>query len=237
MTIKDLIPGVRRKLRGRDDRDEDIPFYIKDAILDLTQNYEFEELKVPGPVTNFVTNQAVYSKKGSGNIFINPGDDSLTFISTWFVYYGTTVEVGVTTGMEMKGRAPRVIEPMSKILGIPSYYCIHGPNIIVGYLPNQAYACQMTYQRQHPFKQDSVISGSQVYIPDDWKEIVEYAAAEKGCDDIGMNDIGVLYHQKLYGNPQKRTPGIIMERESQQQRDLSTNETQLRVVVKRYCAR
>ncbi len=237
MIIADLISGVRAKLRGRDDRDADIPIYIKKAILDLTQNYQFEELVVPGPVTNFVTNQSSYPKKGSGNIFINPGDDALTFIKTWFVYYGTSVIVGQTTGMEMKGRSPRVVEPQSKILGIPSYYCIHGPNILVGYLPNQAYACQMTYQRQHPFNQLTQLKQSQVYMPDDWSEIVEYAAAEKGCDDIGMNDIGILYHQKLYGNPSKKTLGIIAERESQAQRIMSTNEAQLRVVVKRYCAR
>ena len=234
MIIRDFIQGVTDKLRGRDDIVDRIPNYIRSAILDLSQNYEFEELRVKGPLTNFIVNQSSYPKKGSNCIFINPGDDAITFIVTWFVYYSTTVTIGQSTGMEIKARTPRVVEPTSMISGIPTYYTIIGNEILVGYLPNQAYATQMRYQRQHPFSLGTQLINSTVFMPDDWKEIIEYAAAEKGCDDIGMNDIGILYHQKIYGNPQKKVPGIIAERQSQQQRNLTYNETQLRPVVKRY---
>lgn len=235
MTINELLPSVRKKLRGRDDLDDDIPGYIRDAILDLSQNYEFEELRVTGPLTNFILNQAEYLKEGSNNPFINPGDKKLTFIVTWFVYYSATVVVGQSTGMEIKARTPRVVEPTSKIPGLPTYYCILGNRIIVGYLPNIAYATQMRYQRQHPFLPGDKLKETLILMPDDWMEIISYAAAEKGCDDIGLNDIGVLYHQKIYGNPMKKQPGIIAERLSQQQRDLTYNETQLRPIVRRSC--
>lgn len=242
MVIADLVPGVILKLRGRTDVTPDIPGYIRSALLDITQNYEFEELRVTGPLTNFIINKSSYPKQGSECIFIQPGHISITFIVSWFCYFLQngpyqgiqTVTPGVSTGLVLKGRSPRVVEPMSNILGQPSVYSIVGPTILVGYMPNAAYATYMRYQRQHPFNPGSQLLNSPVFIPADWQDIIEYAAAEKACDNLGMTDIGVLYHQKLYGNPMKKYPGLIMERLSQQDRNTAYNEKQLRPVVRRY---
>jgi hypothetical protein len=74
-------------------------------------------------------------------------------------------------------------------------------------------------------------------MPIDWTEIIITAAAEKACYDIGMVDIGQLYHNQLYGYKDKRgneMPGIITVRMTQQDRQTSFNERQLKPVVKRY---
>jgi len=237
MIISDLYPGIIRKLRGRTSETSDLPFYVKAALLDITQNYEFEELRVTGPVTSFIVNQAEYPKSGNGCPFLLASDSKLTFIVTWYCYFNVLpITLGQSLGLEIKGRSPRVVEPMSKILGQPTLYSMVGNSIIVGFMPNIAYATQMRYQRQHPFNPDNVLGSSQVFLPDDWQDILEYAAAEKACDDIGMTEIGMLYHQKLYGSPGDRrhtpTPGLIMERMSMQSRLTTYNEKQLRPVVR-----
>jgi hypothetical protein len=243
MLIRTLVPGVVRKLRNRDDLAPIIPVYIKKAILDLTQNYEFEELRYKGPITNFVLNVSEYPR----NFFAQPNHKYVTFIVSWFRYFDQVITVGQSTGNVLKYRQPRVVEGMSVIPGIPVAYSQVGEqanqgNLIVGYMPNATYATYMRYQIQHPFPEiddnapnaGAVLGNIPIQVPDDWQDIIEYAAAERACDDIGMLDVGVLFHQKLYGNPQKKTVGIIMERLSQQQRQSEYNERQLRPVVRRY---
>jgi hypothetical protein len=264
MIINDLVPGVIDKLRGRTDKASSCPYYIAMALIDLSENYEFEELKQTGPLTNFVVGQAQYPLKGfdptgvNGNPFIAAPDDRITFIRNWFTYFDTNGQVisGTTTGMEMKDRDIRVVEPMSKIMGIPTVYTMSGSYdnngyILVGFMPDNLYSTQLTYQRQHTFNCSyeqvlqsvsnpaltAVVASSKVRMPHDWIEIITLAAAEKACYAIGLNEIGTGYHQQLYGYKDKRgseMPGIISVRLTQQDRQSSFNERALRPVVRRY---
>lgn len=246
MLIGNLVPGIIKKLRGRDDLTNDIPFYIKKAVLDLSESYEFDELRVSGPITNFTETVSEYPKSGNKCPFINDSDARLTFVVTWFVWFNNnTPTLGVDTGYEIKYRQPRVVEPMSKISGIPTFYTQVGGLLIVGFLPDQTYATQMRYQREHPFPQLSgnlsqdaaTLNSTQLYMPNDWQDIIEYVAAAKAADDVGMNDIATGYNQRVFGykDPKGReTPGIIQVRQSQQDRNSTYNERQLRPVVRRY---
>jgi hypothetical protein len=243
MKIKDLVPGVIKKLRNREDLTDSIPIYCKKAILDITQNYEFDELRHTGPVLNFVINQAEYPR----NFFTTPGHGYATFIVSWFMYFSSSVQIGSTTGYTLKYRTPRVVESMTTIPGMPCVYSqvgeqVNQGNLLVGYMPNSNYATYMRYQRQHPFPDvddncsqgAKVLANQHIYMPDDWQDILEYAAAEKAMDDIGMLDVGALFHQKIYGSPTKRMPGLIVERMTQQQRQSEYNERQLRPRVRKY---
>jgi hypothetical protein len=254
MIVNDLIQGVVDKLRGRDDLTSRIPDAIKKSVLDITQSTEFEELKVIGPFSNFIQNQSVYPLRGGdssgvqGNPFIYDADVRLTFIKNWFIYTDTSgiITPGQSTGYNIKERDQRVVEPMSKILGTPSVCCIVGDKatngvIMVGNMPNNPFATQMTYQRQHPFPSMSAPLSSllqqHIYMPHEWQDIIEYAAAEKLCDVIGMTDVGTLYHQKLYGYKDKYgsdNPGLIQERRNLQNNMLQYNERALKPVVRRY---
>ncbi len=264
MIINDLIPAVISKLRGRTDKNSSIPYYIAQSLIDLSTNYEFEELKQTGPLTNFVVNIAEYPTRGydpsgiNGNPFVLSTDDRITFIRSWFTYFDTNgmVNIGQSTGNEMSNRDIRVVQSMSKILGLPTTYCMYGGydnkgTLIVGFMPDNPYPTQMRYQREHPFNVpyeqvlqslgdsslSSKIAASKIYMPRDWIEIVILAAAEKACYDIGMNEIGMSYHQQLFGYKDKRgndMPGIITVKISQQDRQTSFNSRAMRPVVRRY---
>lgn len=264
MIINNLVQPVVYKLRQRYDLQTSIPYYIALALIDLSENIEIEELKTTGPLANFIVNQAEYPIKGydingvQGNPFINAVDHKLTFINSWFVYFDTSgvITPGVSTGKEIDKRDLRVVEPMSKISGIPSLYTLHGDKknngkIIVGQMPDNPYACQMRYQRQHPFNvpfgqvmnslSDSSImsrvAASEIFMPDDWSDIIVYFAAEKAADDTGMNEIGQLYHQKLFGYKDKHgneMPGLITVKQTSQERNTLFNSRSMRPVVRRY---
>src|SRR4051812_25623383 len=127
MIINDLVQPVIGKLRQRTEYAGVAPYYIAQTILDLTENIEFEELKVTGPLANFVANVAEYPIKGydvngiTGNPFINAEDHRITFVNSWFVYFNTSgvPTPGVDTGKNINKRDLLVVEPMSKILGLP----------------------------------------------------------------------------------------------------------------------
>lgn len=243
MLIRSLVPGVIRKLRNREDLTDTIPIYCKKAIIDITQNYEFDELRHTGPVKNFQINVNNYPR----DFFTQPGHGYATFVVSWFVYFDSVVTTGQSTGFPIKYRAPRVVDPMTTIPGLPCVYTQVGEqrntgNLLVGYMPNSNYATYMRYQRQHPFPDvdenspqgAKVLAQQQIYMPDDWQDILEYAAAEKAMDDIGMTDVSALFHQKIYGAPTKKMPGLIVERMTQQERQSEYNERQLRPRVRRY---
>lgn len=264
MIINDLIPAVVGKLRGRTDKNSFLPYYIAQTLIDLTQNYEFEELKITGPLTNFVEDISSYPIRGydllgiNGNPFIQSVNDRITFLRSWFVYFDTggVVTPGISTGMVMKSRDLRVVEPTSKIQGIPSIYCLKGSydnygQILVGAMPDNPYPTQLTYQREHPFNLSyeqvllsagsvslsNLVGASKIWLPKDWVEIVILATAEKACYDISMNDIGMQYHQQLYGYKDKKgndIPGIITVRQSQQERQSGFNERAMKPIVRRY---
>lgn len=264
MIINDLVPSVISKIRQRTELASMVPYYISQVLLDLTENTEFEELKQTGPLANFITQQAEYPIRGydingiQGNPFVKATDHRITLIHNWFIYFDTSgvPTPGVSMGTNIDKRDLRVVEPMSKIQGIPTVYTIHGDKInngriIVGQMPNNPYACQMRYQREHPFNIPyamvinslnnpeiaNELAASTIYMPNDWSDIIVYSAAEKMCDDFGMNEIGISYHQKLYGSMDKRgnkLPGLIMSRMVREEKNTTTNSRSMRPVVRRY---
>lgn len=241
MTIQDLIPSVVDKLRGRRDLSiyggipgSDIPSWIYQAILDLTPSFPFEELVMKGPYVNFVVGQNEYLIT-----FFLPSDDrKFTQIRSFFRYFNTTNPPLTgdtnTTGNELKARNTMVVEPMSTIPGLPQYWCQNGNKLLFGFQPDQQYTVFMRYQRPHPFDIAN-LPASQIFMPENWREIIAYAAAIKGCDYLGMNDVGFGYYKLLHGDPKEpASVGLIQARHSQMRRNLSNNERQMQPIVRRY---
>lgn len=229
--INDLIPDVRGKLRGRSDVNTRIVGWLKQSILDLTQSYPFEELSLPCPMTNFISSPLTSTYKipyFTGQAITG----RFTRILSWLIYYSVNPVIGVDTAFEMKGRALAVVRQQSTIKGIPVMYAQQGQNLIVGCAPNLNYATQMIVQKQHEFHPDMV--DSEIFMPDDWREILVYAAAIRGCDELAMTEVGTTYYKRLHGDPKLQGDlGLLGARIDQQQRNMTNNERRLRLVVRR----
>lgn len=230
MFLNDLAPLITSKLRGRSDLVTRYPMWANSVSKELSQNFEFEELKVTGPTKNFEINKATYPI----NYFGIPNDPvNFNIIVTLFRYFSTdNPPTPGQTGSTLKPRAMAVVEPKINIPGMPVQFAQHGTQLIFGFNPDQAYAVYMRYQRKHP---NVNLMQDQLFFPDDWDDILAYAIAIKGCEEVGMNEISVEYFKKLHGDPEEpKNLGLIKARISQQRRVMNQSDRRLNVVVSRY---
>lgn len=227
--VKDLVTEVGRKLANRTDIDA-APFWIRDAVLELTESMMFEELKVIGPDKILTTNEPRYLLKD----FIQ-GNNELTKVVAFIIYidYPTNSLTKI-----LKFRETMAILPMTRTAGLPSYWTRHGEYIYLASKPNQTYTVQMLYQLKHPFDSSSLDALKQqtILMPDSWLEVAVLAAAERGATELRMPDYVSLYHNILYGDPKAPDEiGLIAGRKLQHQRDKGLNEQQMQPIVRRYC--
>ena len=245
MTIGDLISGVNAKLGNRTDLTDRIPYWLRAAILELTETNEFEELRTTGPTVNLTVpannTQAVYPL----TFFKNPGDANINTVVafSYFVDYPSNNVI-----RELDYRVPAVIDSLGTYQSIPIYWTRFGSSIILAPPPNQPYAAFLRYQREHPMNNagaddnnTTALNQTQVLMPASWREIVEYSAALRAATELRSDDYATRYHDILFGDPEYRVsgglrgrPGLIAARTFQNQRDASTNTRRLGIQVNRY---
>lgn len=238
-TISDLVPQVVSKLRGRGDLSSyggslgsDIPSWLHDSITDLTGNFPFEELVVTGPFKSLIVGQSTYPL----SFFLAENSPVFSTVRTFYRYFTTNNPPNLgDVGSVLKGRVSSVVYGQSNIQGLPQWWTQNGMGILFGFNPDQAYTVQMVYQRKHPFTLKNLLVDT-VYMPNDWKEVLAYAAAIRGCEYLGMNDVAIDYYKKLHGDPKKPgNIGLLTEKISQLQRNITQNERQLQPIVGEYC--
>lgn len=237
--INDLISGTTHALQDRTDIASIAPFYIKRALQEITTNWPFEELRVVGPNVSTIVAQYNYPVAA----FLNSGDD-LSFVESIVVFVDPP---GNTVDYSLNYKTPKGIEMMLSptTLGVPAWWSRFGTQIYIGPNPSQVYTLFMRYQRRHPFPSDDQLQSAPIYVPEDWEEIVEYAAAERIAIVKRWNDQVNTIHTILYGDPAAGTnvdgtlarPGLIKARLMQTERDAPFNTRNLGIVVPRYSSR
>lgn len=239
ITVSDLVPDVIEALQGRTDVSSIAPKYLKKAIQEVTQSYQFCELEQEGPIVPLIIGQSAYPV----SYFLQPGDD-YTMPNSFFVYIDFPTN---TVKGPIDYRTPKVMEMMTSVVtqGIPSRYTRYGRNFILGPVPDQTYYVGLKYQQKHPFPQDNAaIGGTPVLLPESWHEIVVYSAAERIAVVKRWNDQRKELHDLLYGDPEyvasegkRGRPGVISARLFQQERDEKFNNRSITPHVPRYNAR
>jgi len=230
-TISYFVPYVVDALQGRTDVAAIAPKYIKRAIQEICESTPFEELKITGPTVQLTIGQPYYPAA----FFLNPGDDYVQIPS--FVIYVDFPQNTVQTTMFYK--TTMAIDPMlgTATQGLPSRWTRYGTQIFIGPVPNQNYSVFMRYQVRHRFPLDeNNLSGTMVYVPDTWEEIIAYAAAERIAVVKRWNDQASYLHNLLWGDPASKMkdgtlarPGLIAARTLQIERDGQHNSRQLMI--------
>lgn len=264
LTINDLINKVKAALQDRPDVSETQAnpemrpsAWIRDTLRELTANYPFPELQIAGPLTTIGPGLGY---QGSNymylvSMFLNSGDDvTLTEDPAIFltpqqqqsaIQQGATASkfVGTATGTVCYGMdylTVKAIQPMLFIPGgIPFRYTRYGNMFWFGTQPGTNYSVYLPYQRRHPFNPTLVTSP--IYLPQEWFDIVAYAAAERGAIALRWNGQASYLHQILYGDPASQTkdgtlsrPGLIAARLFQPERDRRLSTIQISPMVARY---
>ena len=233
--ISYFVPYVIDALQGRTDVATIAPKYIKRAVQEICESMPFEELKITGPTVQLTIGKPNYPI----SFFLQPGDDYVQIPS--FIIFVDFPNNTVQTTIQYK--TVMAIDPMlgTATQGLPSRWTRYGTQIFLGPVANNTYSVFMRYQLRHRFPLDETnLSGTMVYVPDTWEEIIYYAAAERIAVVKRWNDQATYLHNLLWGDPASQTkegtlarPGLIAARTLQIERDAQHNSRQLMVRISR----
>lgn len=243
-SISDCYPQIMEYCAGRVFPEQKMTNWVYRSVLELAKDYWFQGLQATGPFVNFTQYQNQYEP----SFFSQPADSALDLnkVVSFVMYYPPIFDASSLPGtgsnpvVTLRYREITSAENTMNITSFPSYWSRWQGQIFISPNPTQNYLVYMRYQKQHPW----TLAGSKpapdpsdvILLDDDWQDIVEYAAAYRGCLSIRLLDIAQNIHTILYGDPDfqrsgglKGQPGLIFGRVSQYQRDSSTTTRSLQL--------
>src|SRR5262252_520655 len=225
MTIADRVPIVRGLLGGREDKDQEIANWIGNSYLSLGSSLPFETLEdTLSPITSSGLDNYPYppTARAIKSIVIGiPAANPQTFPPL------------IKKNMQLLDRyGPQP--------GVPSLWAPWSNLFYLRQVPNDSYLLIIRFWIK---PQIARLTGSQnvdpttvIFVPDDWIEILDYAAQLRGYMDLQEFDKAQVIRTLLYGDPAniKRVPGLIKANLRRIQAEQETNQYGLRPRIRRY---
>ena len=240
-TVESLVPSVVAKFGNRQDLNSTADgspavVAILESVAELTETYEFEELKYRSPIFQLTEGQSEYAIPTliSGNPISATDLTKMFTITFWF-----QGQVNAVRNLKYR-RYPTVVMyafglgGSSNVNTPPIYWSRYNSNISFGPAPDQNYYAFVMMQLRHPTPTTSQAAQS-IYMPDSWRDIVAYAAVERLAFNEGAFDYANEIRTLLRGDPMHpEQPGLIKARVPQMERDETMNERQLSLQMCRY---
>jgi hypothetical protein len=143
----------------------------------------------------------------------------------------------VNAGSELIWKTIDALELLFNSPGVPAYFTRYGTQIMIAPIPQDSFPIFLRYQVEHPFSNPPT-GGDPFLLDNDWREIAEYAAAERGATVLRMMDYAAQYHTTLFGDPEferttggKGMPGIIFRKITQIETDSQAHMKSIRPMV------
>lgn len=236
-TVGTLYSPVQRILNNRVLSTSNMAEDIRKTVLELTENYKFEQLQSTGPVVQLQPlkpNPFSYSP----NYFLGPDDVGLPLLkfNSFYLFIDPTtppnpLNISPNTGYNLKFRTINDLENLMTIPGLPVYWSRHEGLIYVASTPDAPYYLFARYQHQHPFPNagTGAAGNDPIQMPDSWQDICEYATAHRTALRLSLSSKAQELHATLYGDSKfqsssglEGSPGLIFQRTSQEYRDQTT---------------
>ncbi len=239
-TVGSLVPSVLQKFGNRQDLNSTADgspavVAILESVAELTETYEFEELKYRSPVSQLIFGQSEYSIPSliAGNPIQATDLTKMFTINFWF-----EGQKGAVRELKYRRYPTAVMYAFglggqSNINTPPIYWSRYNNNISLAPAPDQNYYYFIMLQLRHP-NPTSAQAAQLIYMPDSWRDVVAYSAAMRLAGNEGAFDYRNNIYLMLHGDPNSGRPGLIMGRIPQMERDEMMNERQLSVAVSRY---
>jgi len=235
-TIQSFIGPVVKLLGNRTDAAALATQEIADAIIELSNNYPFEQLRETGPIVQFTARQNEYH----ASFFVQPATGGApqhiwNKCISWFFYLQTPVSLASTPsqssnpGYNLRYIDIEDLEVLTNTLSLPTYWSQLGqtipfaddpddPLLYVAACPQQAYYTYQRYQFLHPFTYPAA-NTDPILLPTNWYDIAQYCAAERIALQLRLQDVADRYHKILFGDPEferssggRGQPGLIARR-------------------------
>lgn len=221
---------------------------LQDGILELSRDYRFQALERKGPqytlaanpnpsgVDNAVSNDSLVQTADVGKV--------TNLIPNLFRYFTYPLSVsGGNAGSNLAWKTIDALELMLNLPGIPTYFTRYQDKYWLAPVQQTNLIIFLRYQIEHPFSNPPV-STDTFYLPNEWKEIAEYAGAYRFAINLRLLDYAAQYHTILFGDPEFQRssgatgmPGLIFRRVMQMESDSTSMMRQLRVNVARPASR
>jgi len=230
--------GVWSKLNQRSDLVTlGIYQWLQDAILELSRDYRFPDLEKTGP--NFTLTANLNNYTNDNLIQVADAGKVTNLIPNIFRFFN--YPIGSTSqgaaGSNLAWKTIDAIELMLNLPGIPTYFTRYQNKYWFAPVQQSPLVVYMRYQIEHPFSAVPV-AGDPFLLPNEWKEIAEYAAAYRGAINLRLLDYASQYHTILFGDPEFQRssgatgmPGLIFRRITQMEGDSISMMKQIRVHV------
>ena len=240
-TIQDLLVGIGQtgetanggvwnKLSQRDDVLNYGPQAIADATIELSQAFPFQGLQrttnTPVQMTSGVYSYPFSTWVNAGDIPTFGTTANPKLIPSFYMFYNVPIAgvPGYNPGIGLTYKSIDSLELMFSTPGTPAYWTRYANLIYIAPQPNRTFYSYMRYQIQHPFSNPAALTDT-ILLDDDWREIIEYAAALRIAGNLRMLDYATQYHNILYGDPKKKGDiGLLTARVSMMENDIVSNQ-------------
>lgn len=222
--------GVWNKLSQRNDILLAGPQAIADAVLEFSQSVPFQGLQrttnAPVQMTSGVYSYPFSTWVNAGDIPTFGTTANPKMIPSFYMFYNVPISgvPGYNPGIGLTYKSIDSLELMFSTPGTPAYWTRFNNLVFIAPQPNNTFYSYMRYQIQHPFSNPPALTDT-ILIDDDWRELVEYAAACRLAATFRMLDYSTQYHNILYGDPKKKGDvGLYTARVTQMENDIVSNQ-------------
>lgn len=219
-TIAERTETVRLMLGNRSDLEDRIPRWTAKAYVELASNVPFPELEESDPIT---------TTSGADN-YQYP-TDAMGIISCTLSFQGAKRAI-------RKKNIEYIDLYPTTALGPPAIWAPYKQEQIFRPVPDGAYDIMRRFWKKPvvDFTDTTSIDATDLLVPDNWLEIVDYASALRGF--VELKDRGKAQELRilLYGDPRHPAdnPGLIKERLTRIQAENVNSDYGLRMRVRRY---
>lgn len=220
-TIADHIIPVVSLLGGRTDKNSDISKWILAGYRDIAHTVPFEDLEVV---------QATACVANIGTVDYPTDARAIKSVTLQF-----PVQNPVSNRPIYKRNKAITDRYAITPTGVPSIWAPFNYQMHLRQVPNDSYPLIINYwQKVVPNATD--VNDTLIMVPDDWLEIVEYAAQERGWIDLQEFDKANAIHQLLWGDPNSRgkNPGLVKKRLTRIQAEYENANYGMRPRLTRY---
>jgi|SRR5215469_1669277 len=235
-TISQLEAEVILKVENRTTDTSRADVWIRDAILEITSNFElrneFDQLELYGNLFNLTPQVQEYAEVPN-LIPANVQYNVATLDILLWQDPGTNL---IRRKLELSHYQKS--DNFQPTYSLPTEWYRFGGSIGFTPIPDQAYQVQTRMLQQHPIIYDAnnvVDNTTPILLPNDWNEIIILAAAERGFIELLEYEKSGKIHTLLYGDPKTpQRPGLMFGRKKRREQEGWRTEQVLRPIIRRY---
>lgn len=221
-TIADRItPTFMKSIGNRTDITDSVNEWFRDSYLEFAMGYPFEELE---------DTLLLITSPGIGEYDYDP---TMRAIKTVSLNLNPTGDFTTDSWRRLWRRNIRNIDRYASGQTAPAVYCSYARQVVIRPLPDQGYPWRWRVWLKPQIETDIV--STELKVPDDWLEIIDYGAKMRAFADQLERDKANEIRILLYGDPKKKdAPGLIKQKMLLKQAEAEDDNYPIAPRVRRY---